>query len=507
MTADIRFYNTLTHSTEAFVALEPPRVTLYSCGPTVYDFAHIGNFRTFVFADLLRRFLQASGYQVDQVMNITDVGHMTEDDLADGGGEDKMEASARRLREAKKAGTPAADAINDPSDPYQIARYYAEAFVEDAQALGLAVADEYPQRMPFASDHVEGMKELVTRLIERDHAYVGADGVVYYSVESFPEYGRLSGNTLENLRTGSGGRVTECDLANKRHPADFLLWKPDEAHIMKWESPWGTGYPGWHLECSSMAMALLGRDTIDIHTGGEDNIFPHHECEIAQSCGATGASHFARYWMHARYLQVEGEKMSKSKGNFFTARDVFSGKVTGRPVHPSVLRFELIRAHYRAHTNFTTKGLMDGATTVRRWVEFGQRLEQEAGGQAAPVDPSHPVWEGFMQALSDDLNISGALGVVLPWVSNCRDSAATALGVFRRIDEVLNIARLPDQAADAEDGSAGEALDAAAACRELDAARAAKDYAAADALRQQLIDGGYEVRTTPDGTTAKKLLA
>jgi cysteinyl-tRNA synthetase len=501
---NIRFYNTLTNSTEEFQPLAPPRVTMYTCGPTVYDFATIGNFRSFLFADLLRRFLEMVGFRVDQVMNITDVGHMTEDDLADGGGEDKMMASARRLKEAKKAGRPDAAAIENPDDPYQIARYYADAFLQDARALGMKVADEYPQRMPFASQHVDGMKLLIQTLLEKEHAYVGGDGVVYFSVESFPEYGRLSGNSLTNLQTGSGGRITDEELAHKRHPADFLLWKPDSSHIMKWDSPWGVGYPGWHLECSTMAAELLESEVIDIHTGGEDNIFPHHECEIAQSCGATGQSHFARLWMHPRFLQVEGEKMSKSKGNFHTASDIFAGKVTDRPVHPSVLRFELIKAHYRSHMNFTAKGLLDSANTVRRLTEFGQRLTAETGGEAAPVDLSHPVLGEFAAALADDLNISAALAVVLPWISQKPDDAAEALGVFAKIDQVLGVV---SQNGEAEAGGDAAEEEIAELCHGIDAARVAKDYDRADALRQQLVDAGYEVRTSPEGTVAQRRLA
>jgi cysteinyl-tRNA synthetase len=505
---EIRFYNTLTRQVEPFQPLAPPRVTLYSCGPTVYDFAHIGNFRTFLFADLLRRFCTAAGYQVDQVMNITDVGHMTEDDLADGGGEDKMEVSARRLKEAKKAGRTEAAAIDNPDDPYQVARFYTDAFLADARALGLQIADEYPGRMPHASRYIEAMQSLVQRLLDRGHAYVGGDGVIYYRVESFPAYGRLSGNTPDNLRAGSGGRVTADDLAHKRHPADFLLWKPDPSHLMKWDSPWGTGYPGWHLECSAMAMALLG-ETIDIHTGGEDNIFPHHECEIAQSRGATGAPYFARFWMHARFLQVEGEKMSKSKGNFYTARDAFAGKVTGRPVHPAVLRYELLKTHYRSHMNFTAKGLADSANTVRRLGEFAQRLGQQTQGRTAQVDYSHPILSEFMAALADDLNISAALAVVLPWSSRPPGDPFAALAVLQKINEVLNVAPLSGGVADrAEAGSAeGETEMLQRLCRQIDQARADKDYARADALRQQLIDTGYEVRTSPAGTTARPRLA
>ncbi len=322
----IQFYNSLTNQLEEFKPIEPGVVRMYSCGPTVYDFAHIGNFRSFLFGDLLRRTLELLGHKVHHVMNITDVGHMVE------GEADKMTEAAKRVKENKKTGRVPEGAIDDPNDPYQIAEYYTQAFLEDSRKLGYKIAFDPPENIPRATANVVGeqsMQSMIQRLIERGHAYVAADGVVYFSVESFREYGRLSGNTLEKLQAGAGGRVSDENQAKKRHPADFMLWKPDENHIMKWDSPWGVGYPGWHIECSVMATKVLGRDVIDIHTGGEDLIFPHHECEIAQSCGASGKSRFANFWIHARFLFVEGEKMSKSKGNFYTARDVFEGKVDG----------------------------------------------------------------------------------------------------------------------------------------------------------------------------------
>src|SRR5688500_13404948 len=377
----LRLYNTLTHSLEEFTPLTPPLVRMYTCGPTVYDYAHIGNFRSFLFADVLRRLLELRGLEVMQVMNITDVGHMTADDAESG--EDRMAVAARRLKEAKKAGDAHAGAIRDPDDPFQIARFYADAFVQDARLLKLKVAEDYPQRMPHATANVDMMIQLIGKLLSTGHAYRGGDGAVYYSVESFPDYGRLSGNTLDNLRGGAGGRVSDENQAAKRHPADFLLWKPDEKHIMKWPSPWGTGYPGWHIECSAMAMRHLGAEVIDIHTGGEDNIFPHHECEIAQSRGVSGKPYFARYWLHGRHLRVEGEKMSKSLGNFYTVRDVLEGRATGREVHPAVLRYELIKTHYRASSNFTAQGLHDSARAVARL----QRLHAEAQARAGRTDP------------------------------------------------------------------------------------------------------------------------
>ncbi|MBI1336749.1 MAG: cysteine--tRNA ligase [Phycisphaera sp.] len=504
MPTELNFYNTLTHRVETFAPIEPPRVLMYNCGPTVYDFAHIGNFRAFVFADVLRRFLEMVGYDVKQVMNITDVGHMTDDQLADGGGEDKMVAAAKRVKEAKKQGTLTTDQIDNPDDPYQVAKFYTNAFLEDARKLGLKIADEYPEHMPRATGFIAQMQRLISRLIDKGHAYESpAGGTVYFSVESFPEYGRLSGNTLDKLRGGAGGRVLDEHQAGKRHPADFLLWKADSSHVMKWESPWGVGYPGWHIECSAMSLAVLSKlagqevTTIDIHTGGEDNIFPHHECEIAQSCGSTGSSSFARLWMHTRFLLVEGQKMSKSKGNFYTVRDVLEGKATGRPVDPAVLRYELLRSHYRSNMNFTAKGLEDSAGAVAKLRDYTQRWEQEVNGQSVEVDPQHPMLADFTRALSDDLSISGGIGALFTWAAGKHPDPAQSLAALRAVDGVLGVL-----------GSASAPTDdSAELCRQLDAARAAKDFAKADAIRRQLQDAGYEVMTTKAGTTAKKKLA
>jgi len=335
------------------------------------------------------------------------------------------------------------------------------------------------------------MQRMISRLIETGHAYVSVGGAVYYDVQSFPDYGKLSGNTLDKLRGGAGGRVLEEHQASKKHPADFLLWKCDDSHIMKWDSPWGSGYPGWHIECSAMATTLLGRDIIDIHTGGEDNIFPHHECEIAQTCGATGQPSFANLWMHTRFLLVEGKKMSKSKGNFFTVRDVLEGKVTeGRAVDPAVLRLELIKSHYRKNADFTLKGLKDSASAVKR-------LRDAAGTQKVePASDGHPAVAAFIEQLSDDLNVAGALAVVFEQVNRKGDDLPA---VLRRIDEVLGVLEPAEVASD--DG------DVAALCKQLDEARVNKDYAAADILRQKMIDAGYEVKTTAQGTVATKPLA
>ncbi len=506
----IRFHNTLTRRLEEFTPAEPGRVSMYTCGPTVYDFAHIGNFRTFLAADVVRRFLEVEGFAVDHVMNITDVGHMVDDAAADGTGEDKMAVAGRRLKEAKKSGSVAEGAVTDPDDPYQVAAYYADAFIQDGRRLGLGVCFDAEDRMPRATGSIPGMIAMIERLIERGHAYVGADGVVYYSVESFPAYGRLSGNSLDELREGSGGRISAEDQANKRHPADFMLWKPDPAHIMKWDSPWGAGYPGWHLECSVMAMERLGRETIDVHTGGEDLVFPHHECEIAQSCGATGRGRFARMWLHSRFLMVEGEKMSKSRGTFFTVRDVLEGRATdGRPVSPAVLRYELIKGHYRTNANFTAQGLRDSAGAVRKLRDFEQRMREAAGDREAAVDRSHPVLAGFLDALGEDLNMSAALAVVFPWMAGEHPDPAESLAVFRRINHVLAVAPMVDprdQPVEDAEAAGGEAdsgqAEADRLCAELDAARAAKDYAKADEVRARLVEAGWKVRTTAEGSSA-----
>ncbi len=495
----IRFYNALSHAVEDFEPIQPPHVFMYNCGPTVYDYAHIGNFKTFLFADVLRRFLELMGHNVHQVMNLTDVGHMTEDQVADGGGADKMQVAMERMKEAKKAGRAAVD---DPGDPYQVAQFFIDAFIDDAVKLGLKVAGE-PHHLPRATMHISQMQVIIEELLRREHAYVADDGAVYFSVQTFPSYGKLSGNSLDQLRGGAGGRIQSQHQVHKRHPADFLLWKPDKSHVMKWDSPWGAGYPGWHIECSAMAMELLGRSTIDIHTGGEDNIFPHHECEIAQSCAYTGKKHFARFWMHSRHLMVEGKKMSKRDGTFFTVRDVLEGGMTGRAVDPAVLRYELIKAHYRSQMNVSAQGLQDSAGAVAKLRSFHDRVRRDAGDQRVAVDATHPVLIKFCEQLGDDLNMAGALASVFTWIGQFDqrpESPAEAVALMETFDSVLDVLRVGE----ANDGDDAYARSIAAA---LDAARAGKDFAKADALRKQLIDAGYDVQTTKAGTTATKRLA
>jgi cysteinyl-tRNA synthetase len=510
----LRLHNTLTRQMEVVEPSSPGApITFYSCGPTVYDDAHIGNFRSFLSADVLRRTLELLGHRVRHVMNITDVGHMTEDASADGGGEDKMAVAGRRIAEAKKAGTLPMDADVDPSNPVAIADFYADRFLEDACRLGLKVALEADaartsgrnpgQFMPRAARCVPGMVSMVERLVQRGHAYVSRDGAVYFDVRSFSAYGRLSGNTLDRLREGAGERIDAANQAMKRHPADFLLWKPDPHHLMRWPSPWGEGYPGWHIECSAMARMLLG-DEIDLHSGGEDNIFPHHECEIAQSCCATGRPVFARSWFHTRHLQVEGEKMSKSKGNFFTARDLFARGFT-----PAALRLELVRTHYRTNSNFTMQGLQDCQRMIDRWARSREQLASRAAADGRPradeAGTAGPIERGlaaFAHALCDDLNVARAVAAVneavgADGVPACPHRELTSL---LAMDSVLGVlgrnAPVPEGAADAGFESRVEALIARRA-----AARAAKDWPESDRIRDELSALGVTVKDGPAGAS------
>jgi cysteinyl-tRNA synthetase len=535
----LRVFNSLRKAVEVFTPADPSRITFYSCGPTVYDDAHIGNFRSFLAADVLRRWLESPlcslandteesrrGRKVTHVMNITDVGHMTDD--AEGGesGEDRMAVAGRRLAEAKKSGKIPEGVRIDPGDPYQIARFYEDRFKEDARSLGLKLvldADRDPTLMPRATASVPGMIEVIQRLIARGNAYVAGPAgsrVVYFSVQTFPAYGRLSGNTLDKLREGAGGRVSGDNQAQKKHPADFLLWKEDPSHIMKWDSPWGAGYPGWHIECTVMSVEGTearrhggtkgdqglgawtvpdGNAIIDVHSGGEDNIFPHHECEIAQTCCAFNAdpsdATFARLWFHPRFLLVEGAKMSKSKGNFFTARDLFA-----RGIEPAALRLELIKTHYRSNANFTMQGLADSQRQVDRWRRIGDSgvtgLSDSPGASACE--------EEFAAAMNDDLNIAGAIAAVNRWSGAIETPTAADRRVMRMLDDVLGVMSLArPKSAETSIGLFMDGLSpdpaAVAKLEERRAARAAKDFAKSDIIRDELAAMGYAIKDVAGG--------
>ena len=507
-----RIHNSLTRRVEDFEPLDPDgrTVTFYSCGPTVYDYAHIGNFRSFLNADLLRRALELAGYDVRHVMNMTDVGHMTEDDAGDEGeGEDKMVVASRRLLEAKKSGTLPADAGDiDPGDPYAIADFYCHAFIADARRLGLTVvieADDRPELLPRPTRYIKPMIALIEKLIDRNCAYVADDGAVYFDVRSFPDYGQLSGNSIDQLREAAGGRIDQAHQAVKKHPADFLLWKPDAQHIMRWPSPWGEGFPGWHLECSVMAEALLGQDTdgvIDIHSGGEDNIFPHHECEIAQTRCASGEKYFARYWFHTRHLTVEGGKMSKSAGNFYTLDDLLQ-----RGASPAAVRLELTKTHYRSNSNFTFQGLRDSQRRVERW----HRLEEALRAGNATASESTPLQTAlgpFRDAMSEDLNVAGAIGMLDQAVGRYAVDASGGDADERELDALHTMLRalgVLDLERSVSSGSVDEsAIDAK--LKERSRARTDKDWATSDRIRDELIEMGIAIKDGPDGTTWTRIV-
>jgi len=466
----VQIFNTMTRKKEEFQPLEPGKVRLYTCGPTVYMYVTIGNLRSFVCEDLLRRYLEYRGYEVSHVMNITDVGHLTEDEET---GEDKLEVTARSQKK----------------DPWQIAEFYARAFFEDIDAIGIKRATWYPK----ATDFIPEMIELVQRLIDNGHAYVSKDSV-YYDISSFPQYGRLSGNPLEDLMPGARLEVNP----DKRDPRDFALWVTDPKHIMRWESPWGVGYPYWHVECSAMAMKLLG-DSIDIHCGGEDNIFPHHECEIAQSEGATGQQ-YVRYWMHIRFLLVDGRKMSKSLGNFYTLRDLIE-----KGYDATAVRYLLLSTHYRQPLNFILDGIEAAKEAINRLNDFRLRMQETAAGDG-PENPA--VGEavekgraGFEAAMDDDLNISPALAALFNMVSDINrldagpEGAGCALDFLDRVNGVLNVLPEDEELGDAEIKRLIE---------ERQQARKDKDFVRADAIRDQLKDMGITLEDTAQGVRWKR---
>jgi cysteinyl-tRNA synthetase len=484
----LKLYNTRSRSEEVFEPLDPPRVRMYHCGPTVYNYAHIGNLSAWVFADILRRVIEYAGYEVTQVMNITDVGHLTVDDVADARGEDKLEAAARR----------------ENRTPWDLARHYTRCFFADLEALGIKAAHYYPR----ATEFVPEMIELIQELEKNGFAYrAGAD--VYFDISRFPAYGALSGNTLEKLEAGARVEVRE----EKRSPHDFALWKTDPKHIMQWPSPWGRGFPGWHIECSAMARRFLG-DSFDIHTGGEDNIFPHHECEIAQSEGATGKP-FVRYWLHTRFLLVDGKKMSKSLGNFYTLRDI-----EAKGYSPRELRYLFISTHYRTQPNFTFEGLDAARRALERLDRFVEKVSGEAagaGGEAtADLSLVMAARRAFDDAVAADLNISLALGAIFELVreGNKRvfppGEADAVLGFLRDVDQVLGVLfwtplaeRRGSEAPPARAAGLAEA-EAQALLDRREAARKAKDFATSDRLRDELRKGGWVVEDTPRGPRLKR---
>ncbi len=463
----MKIYNTLTRKVEELEPLEPGHVRLYTCGPTVYDFAHIGNFRTYVWEDLLRRTLKLSGFRVTQVMNITDV-------------EDKI------LAKAMQSGA-SLDEVTAP---------FIEAFFEDIDRLRIERAEHYPR----ATEHIQEMIDLALRLQQGGHTYPSQDSL-YFRIDSFAGYGRLS--HLDKRQIKVGARV-DSDEYDKEDARDFVLWKRQGPGEPAWDSPFGRGRPGWHLECSAMSIKYLG-ESFDLHTGGVDNIFPHHENEICQSEAATGRP-FVKYWMHAAHLMVDGEKMAKSKGNFYTLRDLLE-----RGHDPRAIRLLLLATHYRSPLNFTFAALDQATGELQRLTDFLARLDREPAPPGADEAFEATVREQlreFRDSLADDLNVSGALGAVFRLVRQAHaaldrgELPETTRGRLRdalgQLDGVLALLEGTAEAADPE-------IDALVERRS--AARRSRDWAEADRIRAELEARGIVLEDTPQGTHWKRKLS
>jgi cysteinyl-tRNA synthetase len=484
-----KIYNTMSRSQEDLVPLKDNHIRLYTCGPTVYNYAHIGNYRAYMFEDLLRRWIQYKGMKITQVQNLTDVDDKT-------------------IRGSRETGLPLRE----------YTQKYKDAFFEDLKTLNIQPAEYYPA----ATDCIPEMIELIKKLFAKGLAYTSDDGSVYFPIDKFPEYGKLAHLDREGMR--SGARVAQ-DEYDKENAADFALWKGyDEADgDVVWDSPWGKGRPGWHIECSAMSQKYLG-ETFDLHCGGVDNIFPHHEDEIAQSEGANGCL-YSKYWMHNAHLQVEGKKMSKSAGNFFTLREILDKGYTGREI-----RYELIGTHYRQSLNFTFSSLNANRAALARLDEFYAKLleatgnlkletgnltaegrgwrEATAGNAVTGKLETHlPDWaktlqKRFEEALDDDLNIAGALGALFDGVHEGNKAfpmdSKTALAVstlWNKLDSVLGFLMPPAAEIPAELMAMAEARVEA---------KKNKDWAEADRLRAAVAAAGWTIQDTPTGPKLKK---
>lgn len=509
-----RLYNALTRTVEPLEPSEQteggtPLLRFYCCGPTVYSYAHIGNFRTFLTADLIVRTAEAIGWQVNYVSNVTDVGHLTEDDTADASGEDRM-AKALKSKEGEQF-----------ANVWDLARHYTSALMADWQALNL----REPTVRPRATEHVREQIRAVEALMENGHAYETNDGV-YFHVPSFPDYGKLSGNTdIETLAVGAAAESREVVVdEDKRDPRDFALWKKDDAHLMQWYSPFGWGFPGWHLECSVMAQKYLG-ETIDLHGGGEDLRFPHHECEIAQAEAITGKP-FARHWSHTRFLQVEGMKMSKRDGNFLTLHDLTASADDGgrddwgAPVDPLALRLALISGHYGKPFNFTQAALKAAAKNIQRYHDADEAVQAAIAtnreGENSLEAPLADAYGDALAAMCDDLNTPEALAAAYRGVnvilSQHRQeplsgaAAQTADDFLNRINGLLGIVRheSPDGPRPKEDDAFAEHVESL--LEQRTAARSSKDWARADAIRDEIDALGVDVMDNPTGSTWRRKL-
>jgi cysteinyl-tRNA synthetase len=463
----LRFYNTLSQQLEEFKPREDNIVRMYTCGPTVYDYAHIGNFRTFTFYDLLRRWLRARGYRLDHVMNITDV-------------EDKIIRNA--LAQKKSLG--------DYTTTYE------KAFLNDCESLRL----EPPERWARATEHIDEMANAIGKLTEKGCTY-STEGSVYFRISSFPDYGKLSHNDFSAIRAGARVDVDTYDKADAR---DFVLWKAPKDGDPFWETPLGPGRPGWHIECSVMAIRYLG-DTLDIHAGGVDLIFPHHENEIAQSVSLTGKP-FAQYWLHSEFLLVDGQKMSKSAGNFYTLRDVLE---QGYPAE--TVRYLLASVPHRKQLNFTFDGLKSAATAVERLRNFKLRLDKERFPAGKDERLSARIAQAetqFGESLDDDLNTAEALAAVFEYIREANiamdagefreENAVPARAFLERFDAIFDVLRPSAHAGSISDAE----VEARIAARTQ--AKKARNFAEADRLRDELLTEGIILEDTKDGIRWKR---
>lgn len=469
----IHLYNTESRQKEVFRTHMNNHVRMYTCGPTVYHYAHIGNFRTYVFEDLLRRTLKFFGYQVTQVMNLTDVDDKT-------------------IRGSIETG----QTLKEFTQPYK------NAFFVDIQTLGIERAENYPA----ATDYITHMIDFIQKLLDKGIAYRSKDKSIYYAIDKCPNYGRLSHLKLEELKVGAGDERVASDEYEKENVGDFVLWKaydPERDGLIFWESPFGPGRPGWHLECSAMAMHLLG-ETLDIHVGAVDNIFPHHENEIAQSEAFSGKK-FASYWLHSEHLIVNHKKMSKSLGNFYTLRDLLDKGYNGMQV-----RYMLMHIHYRTQLNFTFEGMEGAKTSLHRLNDFIMRMQELADLNIKPSmccrEPLQEAINLFSEALADDLNISVALAAVFDMmhiVNSLYDGgslnggdASEVLIVMQKLNRVLGVLSFE------KDGEAPLYLQEMLKNREE--ARKAKNWTLADQLRQEIHASGYTIEDTAYGPRLKK---
>ncbi|MDQ6660756.1 MAG: cysteine--tRNA ligase, partial [Chloroflexota bacterium] len=473
----MKIYNTLTRRIEEIIPIEANKITMYSCGPTVYRYIHIGNLRTFTMADWLRRIFEYRGFEVQHIKNITDVGHMRQE-MVDRG-EDKMIAQARK--EGKTS--------------LQIAQFYTDAFHEDEARLNILPAHVFPR----ATQHIPEMIAIIEGLLAKGIAYE-VNGYIYYDIKRFPGYGKLSGNQLENMLAG----VREGADTDRHNPEDFPLWKVAEPdREMAWDSPWGRGFPGWHIECSAMSMKYLGQH-FDLHTGGVDNIFPHHEDEIAQSEGFSGQK-FVNYWIHAQHLLADGQKMAKSTGNAYTRADI-----EARGFDPLSLRYFYTTALYRSRLNFTFRALQFAQTSLERLRNMAYQLFTQSDRSAVLSDEplaDHPIAERLLRDVENDLNMPHAMADLWDMVHSQEYDATTKMRLLLDFDRILGFdlknyvqGERPEKKSDPQTYLAAVPSTIAKQVQEREALRLRESYFQADQVREAINAAGYDVRDTSNGS-------